>query len=65
LPSLPNDPDFFGDQVVIDENCNIIRMEQKALSNSTLWTSAKRSLSPALMAAIACPLISTRVPTAS
>ncbi|HOH79009.1 MAG TPA: PHP domain-containing protein [Candidatus Cloacimonadota bacterium] len=37
LPSLPNDPDFFGDQVVIDENCNIIRMEQKALSNSTRW----------------------------
>lgn len=37
LPDLPNDPDFFGDQVVIDENANIIRLEQKALSNSTLW----------------------------
>lgn len=37
LPDLPNDPDFFGDQVVIDENTNIIRLEQKALSNSTLW----------------------------
>lgn len=37
LPDLPNDPDFFGDQVVVDENANIIRLEQKALSNSTLW----------------------------
>jgi len=37
LPDLPNDPDFFGDQVVIDENCNILRVEHKALSNYTLW----------------------------
>ena len=28
---LPNDPDFFGDQVVIDENENILRVEQLAL----------------------------------
>lgn len=34
---LPNDPDFFGDQVVIDENENILRVEQLALMNSSTW----------------------------
>lgn len=37
LPPLLNDPDFFGDQVVIDENANILKMEQKALSSSSSW----------------------------
>ncbi|NLK49055.1 MAG: PHP domain-containing protein [Candidatus Cloacimonetes bacterium] len=37
LPPIDNDPDFFGDQVVIDENANILRMEQKALSSSVYW----------------------------
>jgi len=37
LLPLENDPDFFGDQVVIDENEQILRMENRALINSTLW----------------------------
>lgn len=37
LLPLPNDPDFFGDQVVIDENDNILRVEQLALINSSQW----------------------------
>jgi hypothetical protein len=37
LLPLENDPDYFGDQVVIDENENIIRVEQRALINSSLW----------------------------
>ncbi|HNQ39154.1 MAG TPA: PHP domain-containing protein [Candidatus Cloacimonas sp.] len=34
---LDNDPDFFGDQVIIDENENILRMEPRALINSSQW----------------------------
>ncbi len=37
LPPFPNDADFFGDQVVIDAQENIIRMEERALSNSVMW----------------------------
>ncbi|MDI9529291.1 MAG: PHP domain-containing protein [Candidatus Cloacimonadota bacterium] len=37
LLPLPNDPDFFGDQVIIDENENILGMEQRALLNSSIW----------------------------
>ena len=37
LLPLDNDPDYFGDQVVIDENEQILRMENRALINSTLW----------------------------
>lgn len=37
LLPLPNDPDFFGDQVIIDENEGILGMEPKALMNSSLW----------------------------
>lgn len=38
LPPLKNSPDFFGDQVVIDANENIIRIEDKALINSIAWS---------------------------
>ncbi len=38
LPRILNDPEFFGDQVVIDAEENIIRLEDKALSNSVIWT---------------------------
>ena len=38
LLPIPNDPDFFGDQVIIDENENILGMEQRALSNSSQWS---------------------------
>jgi len=38
LPFLLNDAEFFGDQVVIDAEENIIRMEERALSNSVNWT---------------------------
>ncbi|MDP3114087.1 MAG: PHP domain-containing protein [Candidatus Cloacimonadaceae bacterium] len=37
LLPLDNDADFFGDQVIIDENENILSVEQRALSNSSLW----------------------------
>jgi len=38
LPSVKNDPDYFGDQVVIDAEENIVRFEEKALINSINWT---------------------------
>lgn len=37
LLPLDNDPEFFGDQVIIDENENILRVEQRALINSSQW----------------------------
>lgn len=36
LLPVANDPDFFGDQVVIDAEENIIRFEEKALINSSM-----------------------------
>ncbi len=37
LLPLDNDPEFFGDQVVIDAEENIKRFEKKALVNSSVW----------------------------
>lgn len=37
LLPLPNDPEFFGDQVIIDEKEDILGMEQRALANSSQW----------------------------
>jgi 3',5'-nucleoside bisphosphate phosphatase len=37
LLSVKNEPDFFGDQVVIDSEENILRYEEKALINSSRW----------------------------
>jgi 3',5'-nucleoside bisphosphate phosphatase len=34
LPPVENNPDYFGDQVVVDENDNIIRFENRLLLNS-------------------------------
>lgn len=34
LPDVRNDPEYFGDQVVVDEQDNIIRTEEKLLLNS-------------------------------
>ncbi|GAB6273713.1 MAG: PHP domain-containing protein [Peptococcaceae bacterium] len=34
LPAVKNDPVYFGDQVVVDENDNIVRVEEKLLLNS-------------------------------
>ncbi|MBN2346324.1 MAG: PHP domain-containing protein [Candidatus Aminicenantes bacterium] len=34
LPDVRNDPDFFGDQVVVDERENIVRHEEKLLLNA-------------------------------
>jgi 3',5'-nucleoside bisphosphate phosphatase len=34
LPDIKNDADFFGDQVVVDENDNIVRYEEKLLLNA-------------------------------
>jgi len=35
LPPIDNDPDYFGDQVVVDENDTIIRFEKRLLLNSS------------------------------
>ncbi|MGB9842858.1 MAG: PHP domain-containing protein [Caldisericia bacterium] len=35
LPDVKNDPDYFGDQVIVDEDENIIGYEEKLLINST------------------------------
>ncbi len=37
LIPIDNNPDFFGDQVIIDENENILGMETRALINSSIW----------------------------
>ena len=34
LPDIQNDPDYFGDQAVVDEKDEIIRFEQRLLLNS-------------------------------
>ncbi len=36
LPPVKNDPDYFGDQVVVDEEDNIVKVEEKLLVNSLL-----------------------------
>jgi len=38
LLPIENDPDYLGDQVVIDDDENIIRSIKRALLNSSLWT---------------------------
>jgi len=38
LLPIENNPEFFGDQVVIDEEENIIRFEKRALINSSQWS---------------------------
>jgi PHP family Zn ribbon phosphoesterase len=38
LLPLPNDPDYFGDQVVVDADENILRFEERALLNSSTWS---------------------------
>jgi 3',5'-nucleoside bisphosphate phosphatase len=35
LPDIKNDPEYFGDQVVVDENDNIVRFEERLLLNSS------------------------------
>jgi len=34
LPDVKNDPDYFGDQVIVDEEDNIVGVEEKLLINS-------------------------------
>jgi PHP family Zn ribbon phosphoesterase len=41
LLPIPNDAEFFGDQVVIDADEKIVRLEERALSNSVLWDIAE------------------------
>jgi PHP family Zn ribbon phosphoesterase len=38
LLPIDNDPEFFGDQVILDEKNNIKRFVKKALINSSIWT---------------------------
>jgi PHP family Zn ribbon phosphoesterase len=52
LPPVKNDPDFYGDQVVVDENDDIIRFEERLLLNSanisitdaTAWVKSRGGL---------------------
>lgn len=37
LLPIENDPDYFGDQVIIDRYENIIGIEERALINSSMW----------------------------
>ncbi len=34
LPDVKNDPDYFGDQVIVDENENVVGFEERLLLNS-------------------------------
>jgi len=36
LPDVENDPDYFGDQVIVDEEDNIVGIESKLLINSLM-----------------------------
>ncbi len=38
LLPIKNNPDYFGDQVVVNKDENIVRFEDKALINSITWT---------------------------
>lgn len=38
LLPIDNDPDYFGDQVIIDENDEIVKFEEKALINSSMFS---------------------------
>ena len=38
LPPIPNNADYFGDQVVVDENDEIVRFEERLLLNSVQIT---------------------------
>lgn len=38
LLPIANDPEFFGDQVVVDKDENIVRFLETALINSSIWT---------------------------
>jgi len=38
LLPIKNDPEYFGDQIVIDDEENIVRIINKALLNSSIWT---------------------------
>ncbi len=38
LLPIENNPDFFGDQVIIDSEENIIGIEDRALINSSMWS---------------------------
>ncbi len=34
LPEIENDPEYFGDQIIVDEESNILGVEKKLLANS-------------------------------
>lgn len=38
LLPLENDPDYFGDQVIIDNEENLVGFENRALINSSMWS---------------------------
>ncbi len=38
LIPINNDPDYFGDQVILNENEEILGFEERALINSSMWT---------------------------
>ncbi len=55
LLPLENDPEFFGDQVIIDENENILRVEPRALINSSLWDLATAAQQISAFGGLAVP----------
>ncbi|MCB5265996.1 MAG: PHP domain-containing protein [Candidatus Cloacimonetes bacterium] len=55
LLPLENDPEFFGDQVIIDENENILRVESRALINSSLWDLATATQQISAFGGLAVP----------
>ncbi len=44
LPDVQNDADYFGDQVVVNEENEIIRFENRLLLNSAQISIASRSM---------------------
>jgi hypothetical protein len=55
LMPIDNDPDYFGDQVIIDENENILRVEPRALINSSTWDLATATEHLAAFGGLAVP----------
>ena len=64
LPDVDNNPDLFGDQVVVDEQDNIVRQEEKLLLNALdISVAGPARAGPAHTTASPSPPMSRRRPT--